>query len=118
MRYSLVIVIIVAVANVMKLLAMIGTLRAIKNQHFITLGDAMASFLEDLDSYTIGICLADKTNFEKKMFARPLLLDTNTLNDALRLPGTPPVNVQVGQKKSSRWLRAPSELRWVFFMVL
>ena len=54
LQFSLWIMIVVIFCNSAKLLAMIGTLTLIKEDHFITVGDAVSSFLVILDSNTVG----------------------------------------------------------------
>ena len=72
LQYSLAILIVVVVANMIKLLAMIGTLHVIKAQHFITIGDIVASFLAIPDQHTRGICLATKDTFQpQKLYWLP-----------------------------------------------
>ena len=64
LQFSLWVMIVVILCNFAKLLAMICTLRLVKEDHFITLGDAVSSFLKDVDSDTVGYSF----NAEAKLY--------------------------------------------------
>ena len=57
LQFSLWIMVVVILCNAIKLIAIMCARKLIKEDHFITLGDAVASFLEDFDSNTIGVGL-------------------------------------------------------------
>ncbi|KAK7715918.1 hypothetical protein SLS57_006669 [Botryosphaeria dothidea] len=76
LRYSKGVFIIVIIANLVKVLVMAITMYQHKRPALVTVGDALASFLEDPDPTTQGICLGKKENFvngpwnaEPRMFA-------------------------------------------------
>lgn len=55
--------IVVIVANAIKAAAMIATLLQYKRPALVTIGDALASFLEEADETTRGMCLATANDF-------------------------------------------------------
>jgi hypothetical protein len=55
--------IVVIIANVMKTVAIFLTLRTCSSEHIITVGDAVASFLEIPEPRSEGKCLLDKSKF-------------------------------------------------------
>lgn len=63
LRYSKGVFIIVIIANLVKVLVMAITMYQHKRPALVTVGDALASFLEDPDPTTQGICLGKKENF-------------------------------------------------------
>ena len=60
LQFSLAIMIVVILANATKALIMILTWRNLRTPTLATIGDAIASFLDDPDQTTVGICLTDK----------------------------------------------------------
>ncbi|KAF4544456.1 uncharacterized protein LTHEOB_6026 [Lasiodiplodia theobromae] len=64
--------IVVIVANAIKAAAMIATLLQYKRPALVTIGDALASFLEEADETTRGLCLATANEFASGSWdARP-----------------------------------------------
>ncbi|MCJ1428925.1 hypothetical protein MMC29_006836, partial [Sticta canariensis] len=125
LKISLTVVAFVVISNTIKLVAIIRTLSTLKDDRFITVGDAMASFLENPDHTTKGGCLAMKVDLERSFFrARRYFLGDNTCKNepyeflllvCLRvetdLKSVP--NVEV----SLRWYQAPSNKRWFICML-
>lgn len=70
LQFAAPIMVVVLCCNFVKLLAMIITLWKCKEKTFVTLGDALASFLENPDRNTVGMCIATKKDFEARWPAR------------------------------------------------
>lgn len=62
-QFALPFFIVVIIANVMKTVAIVLTLWTYSPRHIITVGDAVASFLETSEPRSKGKCLLDKSNF-------------------------------------------------------
>ena len=115
----------VVISTTVKLVAMIFTLTTLEDDQFITIGDAIASFLETPDPNTKGGCLAMKIDLQRSFFkARKYFLGDNTGNNqpyeflrlfCLRVETVwePVPNVEV----SLRWYQAPSNKRWLICML-
>ncbi|KAF4633179.1 hypothetical protein G7Y89_g4941 [Cudoniella acicularis] len=75
LQFSLVLMIIVMISNVLKIVCMIGALFASKAPPLVTIGDAIASFLTVPDDATKGRCMVSKSEFSwspgKKKERRP-----------------------------------------------
>lgn len=124
LKIHLTIVGFVVICTIVKLVAMIFTLTTLEDDQFITIGDAIASFLETPDPNTKGGCLAMKIDLQRSFFrARKYFLGDNTGKNQpyefLRLfclrvetawESVP--NVEV----SLRWYQAPSNKRWLICM--
>ncbi|KAF4310778.1 hypothetical protein GTA08_BOTSDO13707 [Botryosphaeria dothidea] len=63
LRYSKGVFIVVVIANLVKVLVMAMTMYQHKRPALVTVGDALASFLEDPGPTTQGICLGKKEDF-------------------------------------------------------
>lgn len=66
LQFAVPIMVVVLCCNFVKLLAMIITLWKCKEESFVTLGDALHSFLESPDANTAGMCIATKKDFDGK----------------------------------------------------
>ena len=108
-EFSLPILLVVIVCNTIKLSAIILTAKVIEEEHFMTLGDAVASFLEIPDKTTVGHCLNTKSFFQKK----------NPRRGKYSLLSLPFRARDVETRKQTRpfWFRAPSMKRWCFILV-
>jgi len=62
MQFSLVLLMVVILCNIIKGLSMVLALRHLDNRHLITMGDAIASFVDDEDETTHGLCLTSRTH--------------------------------------------------------
>ena len=62
-QISLIILGVVVACNATKVLCMLLAIRRQKSQPLVTLGDAIESFMQDLDQNTDGMCLASKASF-------------------------------------------------------
>ena len=94
-QFSLHIIVVVILCNVVKLCSMILILWKYKNPTLVTIGDAVSSFLDDSDITTKGMCLASKKSFtEESWSSKELLLETYT-------------------KESALWFHAASRKRWL-----
>jgi hypothetical protein len=62
-QFALPFFIVVIIANLMKTVAIFLTLRTCSPRHIITVGDAVASFLETPEPRSKGKCLLNKNNF-------------------------------------------------------
>ena len=106
LEFSLPTLLIVILCNAIKLLAIINTVKLVKEEHFMTLGDAIASFLEVPDRSTVGQCLSTKRSFQK---SNPQLGKHRLLSFAFSKQDTK-------TRKGTFWFRAPSVRRWYFIL--
>lgn len=119
LKISLTVVAFVVISNTIKLIAIIKTLSTLKDDRFITVGDAMASFLENPDHTTKGGCLAMKIDLERSFFrARRYFLGDNTgKNEPYEFLRLFCLRVETDRKSipnvevSLRWYQAPSNKR-------
>ena len=65
-QFSIVILVIVVMCNVLKVGCIAITVFRSDLQPLVTLGDAIASFLDIPDATTVGMCLAEDTTFKKR----------------------------------------------------
>ena len=68
LEFSLLILVVITICNAVKLFAIICTLKTITEDHFVTLGDAISSFLDAPDRTIIEHCLKARSFFQGKMF--------------------------------------------------
>ncbi|KAH7383464.1 hypothetical protein BKA64DRAFT_582563, partial [Cadophora sp. MPI-SDFR-AT-0126] len=64
LQFAVPIMVAVLSCNFVKLLCMVLTIWKCREPTFVTLGDALSSFLEVPDRYTMGMCIARKKEFE------------------------------------------------------
>ena len=76
LQYSFVVLPVIIMSNFIKLVAIIITLRTVKEQHFITIGDAISSFLSTPDLSVKESCLASKSGL-RSMFTPKLLIGSD-----------------------------------------
>lgn len=98
LQFSLAIMVIVIISNVVKTVCMSVIAWKQDPEPLVTLGDAIASFLDRPDMTTAGNCIVEKTRFEE---SRSWSWHTSRW-DARRL----------------RWFRAASPRRWVICNIL
>ena len=65
LQFSITIMVIVIIANFLKLLCMLYTVRSHSVPTLVTVGDAIASFLQDPDPTTVGHCTLSKRDVDK-----------------------------------------------------
>ncbi|RDW85190.1 hypothetical protein BP6252_02780 [Coleophoma cylindrospora] len=98
LRFSLVIMLIVIAANAVKAIVMILTVWRLREPTLVTVGDAIASFLNYPDPTTQGFCLSSKDDIQKK-----------------RWKGQP---AKPWIPKSDFWFKAASVKRWLTCNIL
>ncbi|KAG4442025.1 hypothetical protein IFR05_002493 [Cadophora sp. M221] len=64
LEFAIPIMIAVLACNFVKLFCMVVTIWKCRDPTFVTLGDALSSFLDDPDRNTVGMCIATKQDFE------------------------------------------------------
>lgn len=64
LEFAVPIMIAVLACNFVKLFCMVVTIWKCREPTFVTLGDALSSFLDDPDRNTVGMCIATKKDFE------------------------------------------------------
>lgn len=69
-QFSFVIMGVVIVCNLVKMLCMLFTSYYLRSQPLVTIGDAIASFLQRIDPATKHMCIAGKMHFEQKRWKR------------------------------------------------
>lgn len=69
MQFSVAIMGIVIVCNLMKAVCMLLALTRQRSQPLVTLGDAIETFLQRADPATAGMCLADKSGFTSRTWS-------------------------------------------------
>lgn len=125
LKMSLNIVAFVIISTTVKLVAIIVTLSTLEIDRFITIGDAVASFLENPDPTTKGGCLAMKIDLERSFFrARRYFLGDNAgKNEPYEFLRLFCMRVESECKfipnaeVSLRWYQAPSNKRWSICML-
>ena len=108
--FSLPILILVACSNAIKLFAMIYTFKIVKAQHIMTLGDAIASFLEVPDDTTIGCCLKRRASFKTTSFR----FQTRTIPPRVYIAR----DAKNGKLLQLIWFRAVSMRRWTSILLM
>lgn len=92
LQFSLPILLIVTICNLVKTVCTVLILVKERSQPLVTLGDAISSFLMEPDSTTRNACLADKYRFRKDRW---------------------PKKIMVWHLKSHRWFNEASWKRWL-----
>lgn len=107
--FSLQVLIAVIVCNVLKSLAMFWTLYKQKDSTLVTIGDAVASYLDNPDDTTKGRCLMSRTD-----------ITGWKLEGTENKPNTEPLPKTFFEQNYSRWFGAASAKRWVttFMLIL
>ena len=108
--FSLPILLVVIFSNATKLVAMICTLRIVQVEHLMTLGDAIASFLQVPDKSTSGCCLKTRTFFERNRSRLATHSSSSRLHVIQGVTTRKPVKL--------KWYQAPSKTRWSLTLIL
>ena len=119
LQFSLVIMIIVILCNIMKTLCMGFTVWKLSSVPLLTLGDAIASFLAEADPNTKGNCLAERFRFRGGSHAgsdaASLSIDGPDLDKLL--PGWDE-EIRTWKPERYPWFNAASKKRWLFSLTL
>jgi hypothetical protein len=125
LEYSFTILLIVVACDVLKLIAMAIALWWLPERPLATIGDAIASFLERPDPFTLGKCLLDQTGARRRVTAlsgergsSPYLHVGSTHDSVLHQTGCPKHHPVEWTHRVSRWYSVPSKLRWISFVLL
>lgn len=109
LQFSGAIMVVVIVCNLCKMIIMGYVAWKRPSEPLVTVGDAIASFLDQPDPTTIGMCLAGRDHFGKMSSPKPAS-DPGLSNWG---EGTMRYNL-----RASSWGRAVSMRRWTFLSVL
>ena len=110
LEVSLQILFIMIACNAFKFFAVVCTLKVITKEHFVTLGDAIASFLKIPDELTVGHCLKAKRFFQQKRFwlgqhkLLPRVYRTQSLKS--------------GKRVRLYWFQAAPAGSWILLLIL
>jgi hypothetical protein len=104
----------VIICNLLKVLCMFLTVWKYKTETLVTVGDAIASFLDKPDPTTEGRCLSSKEDFVRGPWAWGRRSNWNAVRILSDSPGAP----QVWNPSVQRWWRAASLKRWISTMTL
>lgn len=108
LQFSLTILGVVIAMNFCKFVSMFWTVFWQKSPTLVTVGDALASFLDSPDTLTQGRCLTSNDDIGKG----PL----QWLLEGSRLPNTRPPAVAYQTPIRRRWFAAGSARRWIISM--
>ena len=110
LQFSVPIIVIVIIANLIKLLCMLYTVRTHRMPTIVTVGDAIASFLQNPDPTTDGRCTLSNKGVvnDKKWTKRPTSLNASRVKEFVPPEPQPWVN------KRGKWLESASAARWTF----
>lgn len=97
MQFSVTIMSIVIICNLLKAVCMLLALIRQRSQPLVTLGDAIQTFLQRADSAIAGICLADKSGFISRTW----------------IPRPKAWNI-----RQRRWLSSAGMKRWLTYNIL
>ena len=106
LNFSVQVMTAVIVCNALKVGVMLFTLWTQKDDTLVTIGDAIASFLDYPDEYTKGRCMMTK----KDAFKGPLQWKPRKSTEA---PMPRPLPVTYHEHKVLRWFSAVSVRRWI-----
>ncbi|KAI9801518.1 MAG: hypothetical protein M1833_002750 [Piccolia ochrophora] len=99
LRYSLSIMVVVLLCNMVKVAAMILTVSSLNAPSLVTLGDAIASFLTHPDLSTSGLCTSQRSSFKNSEWSR--------------IP-----KAKAWDSRSHRWGKSASRRRWSMCIIL
>ncbi|EME79722.1 uncharacterized protein MYCFIDRAFT_115582, partial [Pseudocercospora fijiensis CIRAD86] len=102
LQFSVQILVAVIVMNVLKSVAMFVTLYQQKDATLVTVGDAVASYLDQPDDLTKGRCLMSRKDIKSWK-----------LNPNEKKPNTDPMPVTFYPEKTTWFFRAASKGRWI-----
>ena len=109
LQISELILIVMIVCNTIKLLAIVCTLQIITEDHLVTLGDAIASFLKVPDTITVGYCLRRKRFFQENRFQH----GGDLLPRVYRTRG-----LRTGKQIRLHWFQAAPLGLWILLLAL
>lgn len=110
LQFSLIIALAVLVCNAVKLLCMVFILWRCEGKYLVTLGDAIASFLEEPDPETKGRCLHTDEIFEHEW----QWMSNMGHSDPQAIDARP----EEYQLHRHRWARAVQKRRWFLVFIL
>jgi hypothetical protein len=105
---NIVIIAVVIVCNFVKMVCMFITAFRLGPGSLITIGDAVASFLQEPDRYTRGQCLLTRDKVVETIQRQKYLNDTKPL----------PPKPEVAKIKRWKWASSVSWLRWIYTLSL
>ena len=107
LQFSIKIMIVVIVANFLKLFCMLYTVWSHKIPTLVTVGDAISSFLQDPDPTTVDRCTLSKkcVEVDQKWF-KTVLVNYNITYQSV------PPQPQPWNGERFRWMKAASKTRW------
>ena len=109
LQFSIEILIIVVIVNLVKLVCMLHTVSSNDTNTIVTLGDAIASFLQDPDSSTIGRCtLSERCVVKDKKWYKWGYEGCKPSYNVV------PSGPEQWDSSQYRWLQSASNLRWWF----
>ena len=110
LQFSIKIMVVVIIANFLKLLCMSYTVWSHKIPTLVTVGDAISSFLQEPDPATVGRCTLSKRDFDKDGKRSKWVSDKrNGRNGSYQsVPSQP----EPWKEQRCRWLQAASKTRW------
>ena len=109
LEFSLPILLIILVCNAIKLSAVVCTLNIITEEHLVTLGDSVSSFLEIPDRTTIGHCLGARAFFKGRQFRQNYYISSRVYRTR---------NMETGKQVRLYWFQAVSLGFWIFLLIL
>lgn len=92
--------------NACKAACMFTTLYRTRHDPLVTIGDALASFLDSPDELTKDRCLMDRAD----VHAGPLRWSSDAVPQT---PGLKPLATSYSQSRPRRWFAAASKRRWI-----
>ena len=108
-QFSAAIMVVVIVCNLCKMMIMVCIALIKPSEPLVTVGDALASFLDQPDPTTIGMCLAGKDHFEKP-------IPPGSVGDPVFRPwGEENLRCDF---RTSYWYKTASIKRWILLLVL
>lgn len=106
-QFSVQILVAVICMNLMKSVSMFLTLYKHRETTLVTIGDAIASFLDSPDELTAGRCLMDRKD-----------ISSWKVEGAGEKPNTQPLPKTYFAKRGPRWFASASKIRWAICFLL
>ena len=110
LEFSLPILVVMTICNAVKLFAITCTLKIVTEDHFVTLGDAISSFLDAPDRTTTEHCLKARSFFQGKTFRSG---QYRLLSRVYRTK-----NSITGDRLHLYWFQSASFGFWIFLLIL
>ncbi|KAL0255108.1 hypothetical protein SLS55_009637 [Diplodia seriata] len=108
---------VVIVFNLIKLVAIISTISMIRDNPLITIGDAVASFIQEEDVTTRGMCLLSRDDVVQQTKQKSLLSHFKRGSTASR-GGFQPLSPRPFEPSIRRYHHAASKSRWITALAL